>query len=87
MINVSKPHLPPLDEYVKYLAQIWGNTWITNHGPLVAQLEKKLEEYLGVKHVCFVSSGTMGLDIAIRAERGDARMKRLKRGVPLANNK
>lgn len=67
MINVSKPHLPPLDEYVKYLAQIWGNTWITNHGPLVAQLEKKLEEYLGVKHVCFVSSGTMGLDIAIRA--------------------
>jgi dTDP-4-amino-4,6-dideoxygalactose transaminase len=67
MINISKPYLPSINEYQKYLQGIWKNSWITNNGPLVKELEKNLEEYLGVKHVHFVSSGTTALQIAIKA--------------------
>ncbi|HUW14833.1 MAG TPA: DegT/DnrJ/EryC1/StrS family aminotransferase [Anaerolineae bacterium] len=67
MINVTKTYLPPLEEYVQYLEGIWERNWVTNNGPLVQELEAKLKEYLGVKHLFFVSNGTMALQIAIKA--------------------
>lgn len=67
IINVTKSYLPPIEEYSKYLEQIWSKGWITNHGPLVTGLEKKLKKYLGVKHLFFVSNGTVALEIAIKA--------------------
>lgn len=67
MINVTKSFLPPLSEYVKYIEEIWGRGQLTNHGPLVMELESKLAEYLGVKFFYFVSNGTVALQIAIKA--------------------
>lgn len=67
MINVTKTYLPPLVEYSKYLIDIWEREWITNHGPLVLELEQKLKEYFNVKHLFFVSNGTIALQIAIKA--------------------
>ena len=67
MINVTKSFLPPLEEYVKYLERIWESGHLTNHGPFVLELEEKLRNYLGVKHVFFVTNGTIALQIAIKA--------------------
>lgn len=67
MINVTKAYLPPLEEYVKYLEGIWDRCHLTNHGPLVNELEEKLRSYLGVKHLFFVNNGTVALQIAIKA--------------------
>ncbi len=67
MINVTKSYLPPIEEYQKYLAGIWTNSWLTNHGPLVQELEHKLKEYLGVENLLFVSNGTIALQLAIKA--------------------
>lgn len=67
MINVTKTYLPPLEEYTRYLEQIWKQGWVTNNGPLVLELEEKLKEYLGVKHLIFCSNGTIALQIAIKA--------------------
>src|SRR3954464_2303860 len=36
-------------------------------GPEVAELEEQLRGYVGVKHALTVSSGTHGLEIALRA--------------------
>ena len=66
MINVTKPFLPPIEEYQKYLAGIWQREWLTNNGPLVAELEKKLQEYLGVKHFLFNTNGTIVLQMALK---------------------
>ncbi len=66
-INVSKPYLPPLSQYSEYLVGIWNRSWITNNGPLVNLLEKQLSDYLGVRYVKFVSSGTVALQIAIKS--------------------
>jgi len=67
MIPVTKSFLPPLEDYVEYLKKIWDSNQLTNNGPLVKELEAKLKDYLGVKHLFFVSNGTIALQIAIKA--------------------
>ena len=67
MINVTKPFLPPKEEFDKYIDGIWQRNWITNHGPLVNELELKLKEYLNVPHLLFLNNGTLALQIAIKA--------------------
>jgi len=67
MIPVTKPFLPPQDEYNKYLAGIWQRNWLTNNGPLVNDLELKLKEYLSVDHLLYLTNGTVAIQIAIKA--------------------
>lgn len=67
MIHVTKSYLPNLEDYVKYLEGIWERGHLTNHGPLVLELESKIKDYLGVKHFFFVNNGTIALQIAIKA--------------------
>lgn len=66
MINVTKTYLPNIEKYKDYVNEIYANGWITNNGPLVQRLEKKLAEYLGVKNIILVSNGTVALEIAYR---------------------
>lgn len=67
MINVTKSYLPPIDDYIGYLQGIWECNQLTNHGPLAQKLESELKEFLGVKHLFWVSNGTVALQIAIKA--------------------
>jgi len=66
-ITVTQPCLPPLEEFMPYLQQIWDNKWLTNNGPLHQQLEQKLADYLGVKYISLFSNGTLALISALQA--------------------
>lgn len=66
MILVSKPFLPPREEYERYLKEIWQREWLTNNGPLVNDFELKLKLYLNLPHVLYLCNGTVALQIAIR---------------------
>ncbi len=68
-IYVTQPVLPPLEEFIPYLRQIWDSKWLTNNGPFHQQLEQALCEYLGVKHVALLTSGTVALITALQALR------------------
>jgi len=67
MINVTKAYLPDKAEFYKYIDEIWERGHLTNHGPLVLELEEKLKNYLGVKYFFFTNNGTIALQIAIKA--------------------
>lgn len=67
MINVTKSHLPPLEDYVAMLRGIWNRGHLTNNGPLVLELERLLAQKLGVKHLFLVCNGMLGLHIALKA--------------------
>lgn len=67
MIPVTKPFLPPQEEYSKYLSGIWQRHWLTNMGPLASELEMSLKSYLNVAHLLFVTNGTVALQMAIKA--------------------
>jgi dTDP-4-amino-4,6-dideoxygalactose transaminase len=66
MINVTKTYLPDKEKYKKYIDEIYESGWITNSGPMVQKLEKRLSEYLGVENLILVSNGTVALEIAYR---------------------
>lgn len=68
-IYVTQPFLPPLEEFVPYLEQIWQSHTLTNDGPFHQQLEKALCEYLGVKHIALFANGTLALITALQALR------------------
>lgn len=68
-IYVTQPLLPPLDEFIPYLEQIWNNKRLTNSGPFHQQLEQALCDYLGVKHIALFANGTIALVTALQALR------------------
>ena len=68
-IYVTQPFLPPLEEFLPYLEQIWKNKWLTNGGPFHQELEKELADYLGVEHLALFTNGTLALITALQALR------------------
>ena len=66
-IYITKPFLPPLEEYTELLKLIWASKQLTNNGPFHQQFEKELANYLGVKYVSLFNNATTGLLVAIKA--------------------
>jgi len=64
MINVTKPNLPELSEFMPYLEEIWESGVLTNNGRFHQELERALAEYLGLSHVSLVCNATIGLMLA-----------------------
>jgi dTDP-4-amino-4,6-dideoxygalactose transaminase len=67
LVPVTQPYLPPLNEFLPYLEQIWERKWVTNNGPFHEMLEAQLCEYLGVEHLSLFSNGTLALITALQA--------------------
>ena len=68
-VFVTRPYLPPLEEFIPYLEDIWKSGWLTNNGQFHHQLEAELCRYLGVEFVSLFSNGTLALISALQAER------------------
>ncbi|HEY4074793.1 MAG TPA: DegT/DnrJ/EryC1/StrS family aminotransferase [Herbaspirillum sp.] len=69
MINITKPVLPPLEEFIPYLKKIWESGQLTNKGPFHEQFEKELSEFLGVGFISLFTNGTLALISAFQALR------------------
>ena len=67
MIPVTKPFLPPKEEYEALISEIWETGWLTNMGPLANELEEKLKKHLNVQNLLFLTNGTIALQMAIKA--------------------
>jgi dTDP-4-amino-4,6-dideoxygalactose transaminase len=68
-LYVTQPFMPPLEEFIKYLEQIWENKRLTNNGTFHQELENELCEYLGVKYISLFTNGTLALVTALQALR------------------
>ncbi len=66
-IYVTRTFMPPLEEYETYLEKIWQSRQLTNQGPLLVELEEKLQSYLQVENLHFVTNGTLALQVAMQA--------------------
>lgn len=66
-LTVTSPLLPPLEEFIPYLQEIWDARWITNNGSFHQRLEKELAEYLGVEYISLFTNGTLPLITALQA--------------------
>jgi dTDP-4-amino-4,6-dideoxygalactose transaminase len=68
-IYVTRPQLPPLDEMLPLLAQIWDSRLLTNGGPFHQRFETALRDQLGVPQVALFTNATLALVTALQALR------------------
>ena len=71
-IFVTRPRLPDMASYQKYLEKIWESHWLTNDGQFTVELEKQLKRYLEVENINLFVNGTIGLLVALHALRIDS---------------
>lgn len=64
---VTKPGMPPLEDFMPLLEQIWKSQILTNGGDFHRLLEKKLCDYLDVPYISLFNNGTIALVTAIQA--------------------
>jgi dTDP-4-amino-4,6-dideoxygalactose transaminase len=67
MLPVGQLYFPSWDRYEAAMRGIFDRRYYTNQGPLVQQLEAKLQEFLDVKHAICVTNATIGLMMAAEA--------------------
>lgn len=65
-IHVTKPFLPPLEEYCEGLKEIWDNQWLTNNGPVLQRYREELKDYFETGNICLFNNGTLALQIALQ---------------------
>ena len=68
-ITVTRPFLPPLEEFLPLLREIWSSRWLTNNGPFHQALEPALCKFLGVEHLALCTNGTVALITALQTLR------------------
>ena len=66
-LTVTRPFLPPLEEILPALEEIWATGNLTNNGQLHAKLEEELAEFLGVPFVSLFCNATTALMAAQKA--------------------
>lgn len=68
-IYVTRPSLPPLEEFTACLEEIWDSRVLTNDGKFVKTFEADLTRFLGVTHGSVFCNGTIALQTALQGLR------------------
>ena len=66
-LHVGRPIVGDREAFLQKIGRILDNEWLTNNGPFVQEFERRIAEYLGVRHCVAMCNGTIALEIAIRA--------------------
>lgn len=66
-ILVTRSSMPPMDEYVNEIKDIWDSRWLTNMGVKHKALQAGLREYLGVENIDLFTNGHMALELSLQA--------------------
>ena len=65
-ILVTRSSMPPFEEYIDEIRELWDSRWLTNMGVKHFELQKKLEQYLEVKHIVLYTNGHLALENIIQ---------------------
>ncbi len=68
-IFVTQPTLPPFEEMVESLKDIWDSKWLTNNGKYHQIFEEKLTQFLNVPYISLFANGTLALVSALQTLR------------------
>lgn len=67
MILVTQTSMPPYEEYIEEIRDIWNSHWLTNMGPKHNQLESRLRDYLSVDNISLFTNGHNALELCLQA--------------------
>ena len=66
-ILVTKSFMPPIEEYINEIRDIWDTHIMTNMGAKHKALENRLIDYLGVENISLMVNGHLALELVIQA--------------------
>ncbi len=66
-VHVGRPNIGNRERLLGRINDMLDRNWLTNHGPYVQEFEKRIAEFVGVRHCVAMCNGTVALEIAIRA--------------------
>jgi len=66
-IQVTQSSMPPLEEYINEIKDLWDTKWLTNMGEKHQILERELIDYLDVSNINLFTNGHSALETVISA--------------------
>lgn len=68
-VLVTRPYLPPLEDFKRGLEEVWANRWLSNNGPILKRFLRELAAYLGVAetNLALFANGTLALELGFQA--------------------
>jgi dTDP-4-amino-4,6-dideoxygalactose transaminase len=66
-LHVGRPNIGDRDRLLARFNDMLDRRWLTNDGPFVLEFERKICEYVGVRHCVAMCNATIALEIATRA--------------------
>lgn len=66
-IQVTQSSMPPIEDYMDMLQDIWNSHWLTNMGQYHNELSEQLKEYLSINDISLFVNGHMALEMVLQA--------------------
>ena len=66
-ILVTRSSMPPMEEYINEISDIWQSHWLTNMGEKHKALMGALKEYLNVDNIELLANGHLALELSLQA--------------------
>ncbi|HOT32050.1 MAG TPA: DegT/DnrJ/EryC1/StrS family aminotransferase, partial [Petrotogaceae bacterium] len=66
-IQVTRSSMPPMDEYINEIKELWDTHWLTNMGIKHHKLEEMLKDYLKTPYITLFTNGHLALECIIAA--------------------
>jgi dTDP-4-amino-4,6-dideoxygalactose transaminase len=66
VLHVGRPNIGDRRELQRRLDRVIDSRWLTNHGPMVQELEERIALALGVRHCITTANATLGLEVTAR---------------------
>ena len=67
IIPVVRPSMPPYDEYIEEIRDLWDSRVLTHQGAKYQKLESELKDFLGVNYLSMFANGHLALELALNA--------------------
>lgn len=68
-IFVTKSSMPPIEEYISEIEDIWDSHWLTNMGEKHRKFQEYLKSFLDADNIELVVNGHMALEMTLQAFR------------------
>ena len=66
-IMVTRSSMPPMEEYIAEIRDIWQSRWLTNMGAKHQELQAALRDFFGAAQVELFTNGHMALELSLQA--------------------
>jgi dTDP-4-amino-4,6-dideoxygalactose transaminase len=66
-LHVGRPNIGNRDKFFEQVNDLFDRRWLTNDGPFVRELERRIADHLNVKECVALCNGTIAMEILLRS--------------------